>query len=176
MKHLKTYKLYESYKKHLSLSLDIAKEICLDLEDDGYDVTINTISEVPDWAKDYIDKGMKVTHKHQNIIIEISKLRSYFEYDDIKDTVERLINVIGQGELVDDKLKGRNGFKLTDYPGWGDVTKYVPKVYHYWRSDRHRGGLFNIPGIGSMWVKKTTTKDDDIERCLKSEIKLVFTN
>lgn len=116
MKHLKKF---ESYEEHLSLSLDIVKEICLELEDDGYDVNITNSSKIPDWAKDYLKKGFYVSHKDQSITIEISKLRSYFEYNDIKDTVERLIKVLGQGELVDDSLKGRNSFKLQNYPGWG---------------------------------------------------------
>lgn len=156
--------------------MEITKEICLELEDDGYDVTINSTNDIPSWAQDYILKGMSVARRDQSIIIEISKLRGYFEYDDIKDTIQRLISVMSEGELVDDNLKGRNGFKIDGYPGWGDINKYIPKVYHYWRASRHDGELIFIPRIGSMWVKKTTTKDDDIERCLKTEIRLVFTN
>jgi hypothetical protein len=177
MKHLKNWKIFESYEKNLESYTELVREICYELSDVGYDIKVDSRLEVPSWAKDEIKKGHRVLAKDRILDITISKI-GWFTYDDVKDTCERLIEALGNSS----NWSSGNILPMTLATG-----KDRPKVYHYWQSNADMGEpVFLTPNSPLIYARKTSggaipTKHytglsitPTKERCLKSEIILRF--
>lgn len=102
MKHIKTKKTFESLtdkvKSFFTIpsreSIEDVKDICLELTDEGY---------VVDISDDYVICTILIYSK-------TSLIKSKFNYEDIKETVERLQSYLG--EKIQDKLV------FTGWNGW----------------------------------------------------------
>lgn len=171
MKHLKTY---ESYEDNLDAYTNLVKEICYELEDEGYDVKVDSSLKVPSWAKDYIKQGHTVLSKDRILDITISK-KGWFIYDDIKEICDRLIEALGNSS----NWSGGNRQSMR--------LEKEPIVSHYWQSNSEKGEpMILFPDSRMMFVKKIdrdivpsksytkSTLPPTKESCLKSEIILKF--
>lgn len=176
MKHLKTYQIFElapHFEPNMDSYTKLVKEICYELEDEGYNVDIKSELEVPSWVKDYIKKGHNVSYRERILDITISK-KGWFVYNDVRDTCERLIEVLGYSKY------------------WSDVsvkpmTLEDTLITHYWPSSTKGERMILFPMSAAMNVKK---KNSDVipsgpylgwrtgspteKDCLKSEVVLKF--
>lgn len=89
MKHLKKYSLFESDQVFLSETI---MDICLDLEDEGFYTSVSPESE----QKKHIQK-LRITLCDDDYIADISS--AAFTPVDIKDTLDRIYDVIGKNLL-----------------------------------------------------------------------------
>jgi hypothetical protein len=90
MKHLKGYKLFESNQTLLSETI---MDICLDLEDEGFYTNVSPESE----QRKHIQK-VRITLCDDDYISDISS--AAFTPVDIKDTLDRIYDVIGKNLLT----------------------------------------------------------------------------
>jgi hypothetical protein len=164
MKHLKTFE--GVFETDMESYTNLAKEICYELEDEGYDVEVKSELTTPDWAREGIKKGHTVSYKERLLDITISK-KGWFDYNDVKETCDRLIDVMGDSLHWSTSKSIRQPMRLD-----GNV-----KVHYYLRSDRFRGKFMSMPYQGgSMWVKVVTRdlSEDDKNDCLQTKVVLKF--
>ena len=89
MKHLKSYKIFETFKPHLDLPSDIIqeiKDICFEAEDNGFRMYYDTDEASPGSPIGKICKLKKISE----IVFAKRYDRPYFRYSEIKDVVERI--------------------------------------------------------------------------------------
>lgn len=122
MRHLKTYRVFESNEN--DVSGDIA-DICYDLTDDKFDIKI--YDNFPGWGRipgagmnPPVDEGDKI------LFVTLSDHRDYngFSFDEVREVVLRLIDYLG------DRYKGCSVLSVGEYERSNINKKEI--VEHNW--------------------------------------------
>ena len=107
MRHLKSYKIFEA----IDDLVESLQDICLDLEDDGFEVLVNRVLIPNDQRK------ALTSDKSQFIRVRIANNNTFY-YREILDTVDRMTMFMGQNGCKRDE-----SFNVT-----GVIGIYTPRT------------------------------------------------
>ena len=127
MKHLKSYKIFES--NDINVREDLT-EVCYELTDDGR-FGIKIYDEFPGWGH-IPGSGMNPSHVERNdkiLYIYLSDYRDYngFSFDEVREVVLRVVNYLG------DRYKGCSVLSVGEYERSNINKREI--VEHNWTSN-----------------------------------------
>ena len=133
MRHLKTYKIFES--NDINVREDLT-EICYELTDGRFDIKIYDGPEFPGWGnipgsgmnQPHIERGDKI------LCINLSDYRDYdgFSFDEVREVILRVVDYLGDGykgcsvlSVGEHERSNINRREITEHNWFGNLSSLI---------------------------------------------------
>ncbi len=133
MRHLKTYKIFES--NDINVREDLT-EICYELTDGRFDIKIYDGPEFPGWGNipgsgtnlPHIERGDKI------LCINLSDYRDYdgFSFDEVREVILRVVDYLGDGykgcsvlSVGEHERSNINRREITEHNWFGNLSSLI---------------------------------------------------